>query len=1368
MKPAASEAPDGVMIGGRYALQERLGRGGMASVYRAADLATGQTVALKQLTIGAGSSERALLESLFEREFHTLAELQHPRVIAVYDYGVDGARGPFYTMELLDGGDLRDRAPLPWTDACSLLFDVCSSLALLHSRRLIHRDVTPRNVRCTRDGRAKLIDFGALAAMGAAPHLIGTPAFVPPEAVHHQTLDGRADLYSLGATLYHALTGNSPYRAANFRELREAWQSKVAPPSAYAAQIPTELDDLVLSLIHLDPALRPQSAFEVMERLAACAGLTGHESDQVSRAYLTTPTLVGREQLRSELRRTLSKPVASQSIGLMLSGAPGVGRSRVLDACLLDAKSLGFTVLRATAQGAREPFAVAHALLQHLIEVLPSNGCERVSPELFVRDAPARLELRSLHELAPARESLKHAMCRVLSAVTRTQPLLLAVDDVHRIDPESGAVLATVMDSGLPGRLFVIMTVDGSAAASEAHAVLARRCTSSSLDSLSSQQTHALLGSLFGDVANLKMLSDEVFSVARGNPRQCLDLAQHLVDKGMIRYRAGTWTLPTRLVAGDLPVSVEAAMHGRIAELSAPARFLAEAHALAYFEVFAHADYRALLSDTEPAKIDRAISELETIGALIRDGQKYTLANRLWAAAFKAGLEPVAEQKRHEVLARLYAERSPFALQYHLFSGGMHEAGVDLLLRLAAEWDRKFDHAAAQAQNVGKMSWCAGVATETAERLGRSPRQINQLRRWYAAAMATTDSRLYAAASAAWLEQLKHDSGFELWERDSQASSAAERLTRALQAAHQRYLDTPEAERVYSVTEALRLLVEYVVLSIAVGARTSDTKLVASLPQLLEPFVALSPAIDVIFRNATATYRSHCECRYADAYAIWLDVLGKLDAMTDELQHLEPIRGAVTFAVGMIESQLGLASASSRAERLDRDPYQKITALQLRKIVRLEQGDWDGADQLRRQAEVMALQVRTAPLFKTLLSVEASAYGKARDLRGLAQVVDQLRLLASEYPGWIPHLREAEARFHLARGDYAAARDGFERTLELTAVDADGLSSSLQTWIAAQAGLAETLLAMGCMEEAHTRAHAALAICEKRGIDSHTADLIRAVSLIEAKLGKASAAVRLDALIAQQLAVGCSGLRLGLSYEARAQIAIWSADQDGFEKYSQLTAHEYRHGLGCPLGARYERLINEAKRRGFMGGAPLADFEPAIETALTMQDDAASKMARIMAGTRNAAEHNLRALRALCVAFRARGGYLFERTPTGLQLASSLDDLAAPAVRTLCERALRFFETESERVGYADDIASSALEQAATQSSTVQVGGCSYELLLLSCVEGAVRNLAGVVALSVSASGIPYDSAQLQLIPAVTAQLLAAARVQASAATEQQ
>jgi serine/threonine-protein kinase len=256
----------------RYNIVGELGHGGTARVLRATDLANQREVALKHLILPKDPANHEAAIARFRGEFYTLAELKHPRVIAVFDYGVAADAAPFYTMELLDGGDLREQLPVPWRTACRWVFDVCSSLALLHSRRLLHRDISPRNIRCTRDGRAKLIDFGAMTPMlagGAA--IVGTPAYIAPESLFSSALDARTDLFSLGATFYIALTGHMPYPGRSFAEVREAWQEEPVPPSTRAPDIPPELDDLVLAMVCVEPSRRPQSAFEVMQRLAAVA-----------------------------------------------------------------------------------------------------------------------------------------------------------------------------------------------------------------------------------------------------------------------------------------------------------------------------------------------------------------------------------------------------------------------------------------------------------------------------------------------------------------------------------------------------------------------------------------------------------------------------------------------------------------------------------------------------------------------------------------------------------------------------------------------------------------------------------------------------------------------------------------------------------------------------------------------------------------------------------------------------------------------------------------------------------------------------------------------------------------------------------------
>jgi eukaryotic-like serine/threonine-protein kinase len=128
----------------RYVAEEELASGGMGVVYRVFDQVVGEARALKR--ISAEGAADAIAIQAFEREYHVLASLEHPRIIRVFDFGVDDV-GPYYTMELLEGQDMRQAAPLPFKKACLYLRDVATSLALLHARRLIHRDLSPNNVR---------------------------------------------------------------------------------------------------------------------------------------------------------------------------------------------------------------------------------------------------------------------------------------------------------------------------------------------------------------------------------------------------------------------------------------------------------------------------------------------------------------------------------------------------------------------------------------------------------------------------------------------------------------------------------------------------------------------------------------------------------------------------------------------------------------------------------------------------------------------------------------------------------------------------------------------------------------------------------------------------------------------------------------------------------------------------------------------------------------------------------------------------------------------------------------------------------------------------------------------------------------------
>jgi eukaryotic-like serine/threonine-protein kinase len=217
----------GETLSGRFRIERLLGRGGMSSVWQAYDEELGRPVAIKLLHTRRLESADSV--DRFEREARTLALLAHPGIVTVIDRGETDGR-PFIVCELVDGRDLHERisleGPLPIPEALAVAVQVASALAYAHERGVIHRDVKPHNVLLTADGHAKLTDFG-IARVDDAPALtnpgrvLGTGDYVAPEQAQGQPLDGRADIYSLGALLYHCLTGIPPYRGSSFVEIAE-------------------------------------------------------------------------------------------------------------------------------------------------------------------------------------------------------------------------------------------------------------------------------------------------------------------------------------------------------------------------------------------------------------------------------------------------------------------------------------------------------------------------------------------------------------------------------------------------------------------------------------------------------------------------------------------------------------------------------------------------------------------------------------------------------------------------------------------------------------------------------------------------------------------------------------------------------------------------------------------------------------------------------------------------------------------------------------------------------------------------------------------------------------------------------------------
>ncbi|MFC7241103.1 protein kinase [Catellatospora aurea] len=256
----------GLKLHDRYLLDRRIGSGGMAEVWQAHDLVLGRPVAVKVLA-GPTAADPALRAGAL-REARSAAQLTHPHITAVHDFGEvtfpDGHVEPYLVMELLTGESLAElmaRGPLGWARAATIGAQVAGALAAAHARDVVHRDVKPGNIMITATG-AKVLDFG-IAAMTGLPDatgvlVIGTPAYAAPERLRQKAADPAADVYALGVLLIEMVTG----RRRNGIESWEQFEAEHARPRPLPALpgVPPAITALIAAAVDPSPARRPRAA----------------------------------------------------------------------------------------------------------------------------------------------------------------------------------------------------------------------------------------------------------------------------------------------------------------------------------------------------------------------------------------------------------------------------------------------------------------------------------------------------------------------------------------------------------------------------------------------------------------------------------------------------------------------------------------------------------------------------------------------------------------------------------------------------------------------------------------------------------------------------------------------------------------------------------------------------------------------------------------------------------------------------------------------------------------------------------------------------------------------------------------------------
>jgi tRNA A-37 threonylcarbamoyl transferase component Bud32 len=570
-------------------VEEELGRGATTSVHRIRR--AGRSYAMKQLRLDdLDQSETAVA---FCREAALLAIVDHPGVIRTHAAGYVDGRAVLVT-EYIDGHTLADElvnGPLPQHRVIQLAGHLADALTATHRTGLVHRDIKPHNIMVLEGGSTKLIDFG-LAVLGYTPvdadAAVGTFVYTAPEqsGMLKRPVDGRADLYSLGATLFECLTGAPPFVCGDVGELLRMHAAAPVPDvRTLCPDVDPVLAAIITRLLAKDPDDRHSSATALRAELAGCVGAESSPADKP----MDWP-LCGRAHERRALMERWQRARAGQGGAVVVRGPAGGGRSRLAAEVAAAAQVDSALVLRAAGSDEALPLAALRTAFEHHVEqvrALPAD--ERAGAEQRIRQAAGTASIALIRTLSPALAGLLSDLPgtsvdgrgdRLFSAVAvflsdlavRSGGAILELDDAHRLDPSTRRVLALLAPDLVNVPLLVVVA-EAETADRPLIELGAAVDTVLSVGPLTIDGTAALVGSRLPGAGVTPELVSHVAVRTGGLPMAIVEYLYRAVDAGLLVPLWGTWHLDeTGLDAIAVSPDALGVMVSRLEGLSAPDR----------------------------------------------------------------------------------------------------------------------------------------------------------------------------------------------------------------------------------------------------------------------------------------------------------------------------------------------------------------------------------------------------------------------------------------------------------------------------------------------------------------------------------------------------------------------------------------------------------------------------------------------------------------------------------------------------------------------------------------------------------------------------------------------------------------------------
>jgi serine/threonine protein kinase len=384
---------------GRYEILTELGRGAMGVVYKARDPKINRVVAVKTISLAGQPAEEELdYRERFFREAEAAGRLSHPGIVTIFDVGEEPeTRAPYIVMEFVGGESLdrlllRNNHKLSVESALQLTLELAEALDCAHGQGVVHRDLKPANILLTEDGHAKIADFGVaklnLANQTLGGRVLGTPAYMSPEQLNGEAVDGRSDLFSLGVILYTVLTGYKPFQGNSALTVSfKVVNRDPIPATLLDTELPPGLDYIIARAMAKDPAERYQSGMEMIRDLQE---LREGRAPWIQANLPGSPTRIGAAQTANErAKSSLGEPWIAAKL---LSSARSLPVERDHDA----AENLLEKIRRKSIAGA----LVLLGLLIFALWAIPFGGAHRVLPRT-AGPLPSLVDVAPVETAAP-------------------------------------------------------------------------------------------------------------------------------------------------------------------------------------------------------------------------------------------------------------------------------------------------------------------------------------------------------------------------------------------------------------------------------------------------------------------------------------------------------------------------------------------------------------------------------------------------------------------------------------------------------------------------------------------------------------------------------------------------------------------------------------------------------------------------------------------------------------------------------------------------------------------------------------------------------------------------------------------------------